>query len=272
MALEGTFKRPTSVPIDDVGKEYGNTAGYKPLREAVAHLYNEHHRQGKVSKYTYENVCIVPGGRAGLVRVAAVLGNQYMGFFIPDYTAYNELLSLFRSFTPIPIPLSKEDGWHINEDLIREEAARGTGILLTSNPRNPTGEVVKNPELKNIQDMCRGNGTLIMDEFYGGYNYTTGGDGSVISAAENIDDVNSDDVLILDGLTKRFRLPYAHSTQLCSKEFLADRYIGVGALHGWSGRRLSSKRSVAAALTSTAARTFLFSKQLFPCSSRLWSR
>ena len=46
-----------------------------------------------------------------------------------------------------------------------------------------------------------------MDEFYGGYNYTSNCDGRVVSAADNIVDVNSDDVLIIDGLTKRFRLP-----------------------------------------------------------------
>lgn len=59
--------------------------------------YNVHHRQGKLSKYSWENVCIVPGGRAGLIRIAAVLNNAYLGFFIPDYTAYNEMLSLFKN-------------------------------------------------------------------------------------------------------------------------------------------------------------------------------
>ena len=49
--------------------------------------------------------------------------------------------------------------------------------------------------------------SLIMDEFYGGYNYTSNCDGSVVSAADNIIDVDEDDVLIIDGLTKRFRLP-----------------------------------------------------------------
>lgn len=48
-----------------------------------------HHRKGKESQYTWENVCIVPGGRAGLIRIAAVINNAYLGFFIPDYTAYN---------------------------------------------------------------------------------------------------------------------------------------------------------------------------------------
>jgi aspartate/methionine/tyrosine aminotransferase len=67
--------------------------------------------------------------------------------------------------------------------------------------------VVKNPELAEIQNICRDRATLVMDEFYGGYNYTSNCDGTTISSAENIEDVDEDDVLIIDGLTKRFRLP-----------------------------------------------------------------
>ena len=52
------------------------------LREAVANLYNTTYRQGKASQYTYENVCIVPGGRAGLSRVAAVVGDVYCVRFL----------------------------------------------------------------------------------------------------------------------------------------------------------------------------------------------
>lgn len=189
------------------GREYGPTAGIKPLRAAVANLYNAHHRVGKDSQYTWENVCIVPGGRAGLIRIAAVLGNAYLGFFIPDYTAYNEMLSLFKNFAAIPIPLNKKDQYHIHTEKIEEEIARGTSVILTSNPRNPAGNMVAGKELAAIQDTCRDRATLIMDEFYCGYNYTTNCDGTVISAADNIIDVDDDDVLIIDGLTKRFRLP-----------------------------------------------------------------
>lgn len=95
--IEGSFDRPQAIDISMAGREYGPTAGIRPLREAVANLYNAHHRQGRASKYTWENVCIVPGGRAGLIRIAAVLNNAYLGFFIPDYTAYNEMLSLFKN-------------------------------------------------------------------------------------------------------------------------------------------------------------------------------
>jgi aspartate/methionine/tyrosine aminotransferase len=96
-AIEGSFARPTSIPVSVNAREYGPTAGIKPLREAIARLYNDNYRKGKESQYTWENVCVVPGGRAGLIRVAAVLGNAYVGFFIPDYTAYNEMLSLFKN-------------------------------------------------------------------------------------------------------------------------------------------------------------------------------
>lgn len=116
-------------------------------------------------------------------------------------------MSLFRNFSAVPVPLNEGDDYHIHPDKIADEISRGTSVILTSNPRNPTGQVVANPQLKSIQDMCRDRATLIMDEFYGGYNYTSGCDGTVISAADNVEDVDKDDVLIIDGLTKRFRLP-----------------------------------------------------------------
>jgi len=110
-------------------------------------------------------------------------------------------------FAAIPIPLSREDHYHIHADKIADEIARGTSVILTSNPRNPTGKVVCGEELAKIQDICRDRATLIMDEFYGGYNYTSDCDGSIISAAANVVDVNTDDVLIISGMTKEFRLP-----------------------------------------------------------------
>lgn len=117
------------------------------------------------------------------------------------------MLSLFKNFVALPIPLEKKDAYHIHADKIEEEIRRGVSVFITSNPRNPAGNMVTNPELAEIQDMCRERATLIMDEFYCGYNYTSDCDGTVVSSADNIEDVDTDDVLIIDGLTKRFRLP-----------------------------------------------------------------
>src|SRR5690606_24573575 len=87
---------------------YAPVAGVYELREAVAALYNELFRRGKRSQYTAENVCISGGGRAALTRAVAALGPVNLGHFLPDYTAYEELLSLFRGFTPIPILLDRD--------------------------------------------------------------------------------------------------------------------------------------------------------------------
>jgi hypothetical protein len=71
------------IEIRSMKKAHANyVAGIKPLRAAIANLYNAHHRAGKESQYSWENVCVVPGGRAGLIRIAAVLGHAYLGFFM----------------------------------------------------------------------------------------------------------------------------------------------------------------------------------------------
>ena len=107
----------------------------------------------------------------------------------------------------VPSPLSGEDGYHIHADKVAEELARGTSVILTSNPRNPTGHALAEDELALIQDICRDRATLIFDEFYAGYDYRRDCDGTTVSAASNVSDVDRDDVLLIDGLTKRFRLP-----------------------------------------------------------------
>lgn len=205
--VPGSFKRPTSIPISDVSKEYAPTAGIKELREAVANYYNVTYRQNLESKYSWKNVCIVPGGRAGLIRIASIISDCYLSFFLPDYTAYAEMLALFKSFLPIPVPLGEADNYEIHLSHIALELQRGVSAFLTSNPRNPTGKSLTRDQLSRLHAMCRLKCLLIMDEFYSHYYYDEGCTGLSISSSEFVQDVNKDPVLILNGLTKLFRLP-----------------------------------------------------------------
>ena len=123
-------------------------AGIMELREAIAGLYNRLYRRGMPSQYTAENVAISGGGRTSLTRAAAALGQINLGHFLPDYTAYEELLDIFRLFAPIPILLEGESGYAFSVgDLRREILGRGLGALLLSNPCNPTGKHVRGEEL-----------------------------------------------------------------------------------------------------------------------------
>jgi len=202
--------RPETIPVPMNSLEYAPTTGIKKLREAVANLYNVTYRQGKESQYTYENVCIVPGGRAGLSRVAAVVGDVYCNHQIPDYTAYSQVLGAFKRLVPVPTILDEKHKYRMNIDQTKKDVRNhGISVVLASNPRNPTGQVIKGNDLKDLVSLSREGTTLILDEFYSWYIYPDNDHdfGKSISSATYIDDVNNDSVIIIDGLTKNWRLP-----------------------------------------------------------------
>ncbi|GLB34796.1 putative aminotransferase class I and II [Lyophyllum shimeji] len=202
--------RPDSIPLPVDSLEYAPTTGVKALREAVANLYNETYRKDKASKYTYENVCIVPGGRSGLSRVAAVVGDVYTSFQIPDYTAYDQVLSAFKRLVPVPTALDVKNKYKLDiEQTKRDILTQGLAVILASNPRNPTGQVIKGRDLNELVSLAREGTTVILDEFYSWYIYpeNESGYGKSISSAKYIEDVNQDAVVIIDGLTKNWRLP-----------------------------------------------------------------
>ena len=140
-----------ALAVDPADQEYAPVAGLPELREAVAELYNQLYRRGLPSRYTADNVAISGGGRAALTRVAAALGHINLGHFLPDYTAYEELLDIFRAFSSIPILLDAERGYAFTaEELRKEVMGRGLGAVLASNPANPTGRVVGGDELRGL--------------------------------------------------------------------------------------------------------------------------
>ncbi|TBU65499.1 aminotransferase [Dichomitus squalens] len=203
--------RPTSIPLPEDSLEYAPTTGVKELREAVANLYNQQYRQDKISQYTYENVCIVPGGRAGLSRVAAVIGEVYCSYQVPDYTAYDQVLSAFKRLVPVPTALDEEQQYRLDVNQIKRDIrTQGLEVIIASNPRNPTGQVIQGEELKSLVATCReASTTLILDEFYSWYLYPEKEEeyGKSVSSASYIDNVNGDPVVIVNGLTKNWRLP-----------------------------------------------------------------
>ena len=73
--VPGAPSRSFSMTIPEAELEYANVTGLEELRVKVADYYNHLYRQGKTSQYGPENICVVPGGRAGLTRIMAVLGN-----------------------------------------------------------------------------------------------------------------------------------------------------------------------------------------------------
>ncbi len=209
--IPGGPARVREVMISEASRQYSPVAGNKLLCQAVADFYNATYRRGKKSQYTAENVSIASGGRLALTRLASALGDINMGHFIPDYTAYEELLSVFKAFTPIPILLEAKNGYKIPvADLKEEILGRGLSAMLISNPCNPTGHVIEGKELAAWCALAREcQCSMIFDEFYSHYIYTNGDPKKpkIVSAAHFVEDVETDPIIVVDGLTKNWRYP-----------------------------------------------------------------
>ena len=185
-------------------------------------------------------MCISGGGRAALTRAAASLGHINLGHFLPDYTAYEELLDIFKAFTAIPILLEGERGYAFSaDDLRREILGRGLSALLLSNPCNPTGKLIDGDELQRWVAIARElDCTLLLDEFYSHYVYRTRpGALPVESAARYVEDVDKDPVVIFDGLTKNWRYPGWRVTWAVGPRAVIDALASAGSFLDGGGSK-----------------------------------
>ncbi len=245
--LPGSPPRISNIDIDPDDQEYAPVAGLWELRDAIAGLYNRLYREGKKSKYAAENVAVSGGGRAALTRAAAALGHVNLGHFLPDYTAYEELLDIFKAFTPIPILLEGERGYAFSpEDLRREMQGRGLGAVLLSNPCNPTGKAVQGDELEQWVATSRDlDSALLIDEFYSHYLYNApAGRLPVESAARYVEDVNRDPIVLFDGLTKNWRYPGWRTTWTVGPRQVIDAVASAGSFLDGGGSKPVQRAAV----------------------------
>ncbi|TAJ17078.1 MAG: pyridoxal phosphate-dependent aminotransferase [Planctomycetota bacterium] len=209
--MEGAPPRISDVHLEPADHAYGPLGGTDELRDAIAAHYNRLYRAGK-QPYTRANVAVAQGGRLALTRAAAVLAPGTIGYQLPDYTAYEDMLELHLArITPVALRTRESDGFRLRaDDFERSAVEQGLRAFLFSNPCNPTGNVVAGAELAELVAICRARRvTLLSDEFYSHFHYTTAGEPAAgpVSAAAFVDDVERDPILIVDGLTKSFRYP-----------------------------------------------------------------
>ncbi|HET8623143.1 MAG TPA: pyridoxal phosphate-dependent aminotransferase [Gemmatimonadales bacterium] len=243
--LPGSPGRVQQVAISPDDQEYAPVPGIGELRRAVAGLYNHLFRQGKPSQYTARNVCISGGGRMSLTRAVAGLGHINLGHFLPDYTAYEELLDIFKLFTAIPILLDPARGYRFDvEELRREITGRGLSAVLLSNPCNPTGRVIAGPELEAWVAAARElRCSLLIDEFYSHYIWRDDTD-DIVSAARYVDDVNADPIVLFDGFTKNWRYPGWRCTWIVGPETVIEAVSSSGSFLDGGGSKPLQRAAV----------------------------
>lgn len=288
--------KPSTFNIEEHGDgihEYGPTTGIPELREKVAAYCaylsvistlsyqcltswlaslitdNTTFREGMSKKLGPENICIVPGGRTGLSRLMSVMTPILLGYQVPDYAAYEPLLS-HSHVQAIPMQLSEDDNYKLTPAMLRKEIRdRGLSAVLMSNPRNPTGQLIEGEELKEVVDLAQEcNVTMILDEFYSWYLHQ-GELGRSVSSMSYIQDPNDSNVAIIDGLTKVSVMSRAarvnHMLKFRTPNRTGAALAGVSA--GSLAQRTSSLPSVKLALISMVARLTPCRCWLFRCST-----
>jgi hypothetical protein len=209
--MEGAPPRYETLRFDPHDHAYGPIGGTDALRETIAAHVNRLYRRSKASQYTADNVSVAAGGRLMLTRAFASLSDGVLGYQVPDYTAYEDMIDAHRHrLKPVMLLATEADGFLIPparlERTIREQ---GLTAFVISNPCNPTGRAIRGQDLARYVAIARETGcTLLLDEFYSHFVYDGERPGrGPVSGAEFVEDVERDPVLLIDGLTKSFRYP-----------------------------------------------------------------
>jgi aspartate/methionine/tyrosine aminotransferase len=217
--MAGAPPRIERVTIRPEDHAYGPLGGIPELKQRIADHYNRLFQRGggrngaRARKpYGPENVAVAQGGRLALSRAIAALGAVNVGYPLPDYTAYEDMLGLHLGrVNPMPLRTRAADGFSVSSALLERAVDElGLSAFLFSNPCNPTGAVVQGRELERIVELARSRRlTLLLDEFYSHFVYTSAGRPAKgpVSAAAYVADPERDPVVIVDGLTKSFRYP-----------------------------------------------------------------
>jgi len=112
-----------------------------------------------------------------------------------------------------------------------------------SNPCNPTGKLVHGQELGEWVDISRKLGcALLMDEFYSHYIWS--GDTPVVSAAEYVEDVDTDPVVIFDGLTKNWRYPGFRVSWVVAPKRVIEAMSSAGSFLDGGGSRPMQRAAI----------------------------
>jgi aspartate/methionine/tyrosine aminotransferase len=119
--------------------------------------------------------------------------------------------------------------------------------VLFSNPCNPTGKTVGGADLQAWVACARElDCTLLVDEFYSHYIWRPdlAAEGGMSSAARYVEDVDSDPLVIVDGLTKNWRYPGWRVTWTIAPRAIIEGVASAGSFLDGGGSRPMQRAAI----------------------------
>ena len=145
-------------------KQYISGYGLPELRKAVAGFFNSEFGYN----YSFEKIFIGPGSKELIFQLVYLLEGPLM-VPAPSWVSYGPQAKI-RSKTFIPIPTDRKNGYRLQAEEL-EKTCFGLSfpqkLLILNNPSNPTGSVHTPEELKDLAEVCRKHGIIVIsDEIY----------------------------------------------------------------------------------------------------------
>jgi alanine-synthesizing transaminase len=160
------FDAPEEIQQDMI-RNLPNSAGYSDskgifgARKAVMH---ETQKQG-IAGVTLDDIYLGNGASELITMATNALLDELL-LPMPDYPLWTAATSLSGG-TPVHYLCDEANGWMPNIDDIRKKITPRTKAVVVINPNNPTGVLYSTELLKQIVDIAREHGLVILaDEVY----------------------------------------------------------------------------------------------------------
>jgi aspartate/methionine/tyrosine aminotransferase len=171
---------------------YTETCGLPALRAAIAAHY------APAACVEPERVVVTPGasGALQLVLAAVVDPGDRVLMADPGYPCNRHLVHLYGG-EPVGIPVDAASGYQLDRERVDRHWDARTAAVLIASPANPTGTVIAPETLREIAELVRARGgVLIVDEIYHGLIY----DGAPATSALALDD----EVFVVNSFSKYY--------------------------------------------------------------------
>ena len=162
---------PVPTPVVEALKKYAHVKDYLPvkglygLREAIKKYYQK--SQG--IEFEVENILIGPGSKE-LMFIAQLVIYSELLLPAPSWVSYapqSKILGRKVSW----LETKKEDDWLLRSDVLEDYCKNNPNtskVMILNYPNNPTGKTYNEGQLKEIAEVARKYGVIIIsDEIYG---------------------------------------------------------------------------------------------------------
>jgi methionine transaminase len=144
--------------------QYVHMNGLPALREALA---EKAERLYRLQINPGDEITITPGGTYAIYTALTTVlqpGDEVI-IFEPAYDSYIPNIEINGAIA-VPLPLTYP-GYHINWELVRKHITPRTRMIMLNSPHNPTGSVLSESDMLQLQEIVRNTNILILsDEVY----------------------------------------------------------------------------------------------------------